>query len=115
MLEGYLRKRGQGPPFCEVSIWVPHIFVVSPKTFHKGGRRAGRPPDANGLPLKQHRALVAIQERLREGERVIAFLDDIYAREGRIRLLHHRSGAVCPCEDLKSSREKPSVEPWRGA
>ena len=61
-------------------------------------------PQGEVLSLGRHRALVAIQERLWEGERVFAFLDDICvfcSPES-----HFPTRVVCPCEDPQCTTEK---------
>ena len=52
--------------------------------------------------LGQHRALLAIQERFLEGERVFAFLDDIYVVCMPERVGHHSTGVVCSRDDLSA-------------
>ena len=72
-------RRRSDPPFRAVLPWQPiHIFV---------GRRDGRHlahPAVGGTRwcpcclLGQHSSLTASQERLRGGERLLAFLDDVH-------------------------------------
>ena len=91
--------------------------------------------------LGQHRALVAVQARLREGERLFAFLDDVYVicapdragdvhkilqeelwRHAKIQVHHgktkmwNRSGTPAGVEELTASARvlDPNALVWRG-
>ena len=114
MLQGYLRKRRQGPPFCEVFIWVHLIFVGSPKTFHKEREESRATPWCQWFAPGQHRALVAIQERLREGERVIAFSGRHLRKRGSDTFTPSSKRSCLPVRGSQIITGKTKCEPWRG-
>ena len=69
------------PPFCEVLLWQPiHIFVRRRDGRHPAHPTGGGREQGDLLfVLGQHVSLEAAQARLRVGERLMAFLDDIFA------------------------------------
>ena len=109
------------PPLCEVLLlWQPiHIFVGRRDGRHSAhptgrGRGARRPFDAHVVALGQHGSLAAAQARLRVGERLMAFLADIYAV-----CAPDRVGAVRGARDAgtrshpNAPRQDTSLEPRR--